>query len=197
MLPRSFFERDPIPCARDLIGCELIWGEARGIVVETEAYDAEDDPACHTFSRPSARAFVAKHPPGTAYVYFNYGVHWMLNVLVKGNRQGFVLIRALEPVAGLDAMILARGTNIPTQLCSGPGKLARALGVTGDDHGLDLCSDPQRCFLAAKASLPVAVGPRIGISRAMDFPWRFHVPANRHVSHFRSQDRPRPSHGRS
>src|SRR5262245_36895962 len=109
MLKRSFFERDPVTCARELVGCRLTVGEFGGIIVETEAYDVEGDEACHTAFRPSARAFVASHQAGAAYVYFNYGVHWMLNVLVKGTRFGFVLIRALEPVDGIEQMRISRG----------------------------------------------------------------------------------------
>src|SRR5688500_4492842 len=105
MLGRGFFQRDPITCARELIGCELVWNDCSGIIVETEAYAALGDEACHTFARPSARAFVAHHKPGAAYVYFNYGMYWLFNVLVKGGTEdGFVLIRALEPVRGIDLM---------------------------------------------------------------------------------------------
>src|SRR5690606_12580853 len=101
-LSRDFFSRDPVQCARELIGAELIWDECRARIVETEAYAAEGDPACHTFSRPSARNFVESHPPGVAYVYLNYGVHWLFNILVKGPKAcGFVLFRALEPISGL------------------------------------------------------------------------------------------------
>ncbi len=181
MIRPQFFRRDPLTCARALIGCHLRWGPCRGIVVETEAYDAEGDPACHTFFRPGARAFVAEHQAGDAYVYLNYGVHWMLNVLVKGSRLGFVLIRALEPLEGLDAMSRARGTRVRTALCSGPGKLTRAIGVTGKHHGMDLCGDPAFAFHRA-GPLDVEVSARIGITRAMDFPWRFSAAGNPHVS---------------
>src|SRR5437762_13038655 len=91
-----FFKRDPLTCARELIRTELIWGECSGVVVEVEAYAAIDDEAAHTFTRPSARSFIERNKPGAAYVYFNYGVHWMLNVLVKGDANGLVLIRAFE-----------------------------------------------------------------------------------------------------
>ena len=101
-LERSFFERDPVLCARELIGCTFGFGSTSGIIVETEAYTAEGDPACHTWKRPTAREFVASNPPGTAYVYLNYGMHWLFNFLVKGGeRDGFVLIRALEPAQGI------------------------------------------------------------------------------------------------
>jgi DNA-3-methyladenine glycosylase len=182
MLKRPFFERDPLSCARELVGCRLNWGALGGIVVETEAYDVDGDEACHAAFRPSARAFVASHEAGAAYVYLNYGVHWMLNVLVKGRRLGFVLIRALEPVAGVEQMKKARGTQDLRQLCSGPGKLAMALGVTGRHHGIDLCVNPAFSFSPVGPSQKVETSPRVGISRAAGLPWRFYAAGNPHVS---------------
>src|SRR5438552_8214880 len=120
MIRRLFFQRDPLNCARELIGTELIWGGCSGIVVEVEAYAAIDDEAAHTFTRPSARSFIERNKAGAAYVYFNYGVHWMLNVLVKGDANGFVLIRALEPRRGVELMKRRRCVNDFRQLCSGP-----------------------------------------------------------------------------
>ena len=107
----SFFKRDPLTCARELIGKELIWGECSGTVVEVEAYAAIDDEAAHTFTRSSARSFIQRNKAGAAYVYFNYGVHWMLNVLVKGDANGFVLIRAVEPRRGVELMKRRRGVR--------------------------------------------------------------------------------------
>ena len=105
MLSANFFTTDPLDCAANLIGTELVWGKCAGIVVETEAYLVEGDEASHTFSRPSTRVFVERNQPGAAYIYFNYGVHWMLNVLVKGGpRDGLILIRAIEPRRGLALM---------------------------------------------------------------------------------------------
>src|SRR5215469_8502664 len=130
----SFFQRDPLACARDLIGTELIWGECSGVVVEVEAYAAINDEAAHTFTRPSARRFIERNKAGAAYVYFNYGVHWMLNVLVKGEAKGFVLIRALEPRRGVELMQRRRGVNDLHQLCSGPGKITRAFAITNRHH---------------------------------------------------------------
>jgi DNA-3-methyladenine glycosylase len=102
---RDFFERDVLDVARDLVGVELVWNGCSGIIIETEAYAVADDPACHTASRPSARQFVKSKPPGTAYVYFNYGMYWLFNLLVKGGaRDGLILIRALEPKRGIDRM---------------------------------------------------------------------------------------------
>lgn len=182
MLKRPFFERDPLSCARELIGCRLKWGALSGIVVETEAYDVDGDEACHTFFRPSARFFVASHEAGAAYVYLNYGVHWMLNVLVKGKRLGFVLLRALEPIKGIEQMKKARGTQDPRQLCSGPGKLTMALGVTGVHHGRDLCAHPAFSFSTGRTAQRVESSPRVGISRAAGLPWRFYAAGNPHVS---------------
>lgn len=183
VLKRAFFRTDPVTCARALVGCRVQWGDRSGRIVETEAYDSEGDEASHTWFRPSAREFVASHREGTAYVYFNYGMHWMLNVLVKGgSRTGFVLIRALEPLTGIEQMKLARAKSDLRLLCSGPGKLAQALGVTGDDHERDLCTDPKHAFHKAVASVEVVTSPRVGISRAVDFPWRFFAAENCHVS---------------
>ena len=172
MIPREFFTQSPVECARSLVGSELVWGACSGMVVECEAYAAEGDPACHTFTRPSARDFVARHRAGTAYVYLNYGMHWMLNVLTKGEEEGFVLVRAIEPRRGMRAMQKRRGGKCGRELTGGPGRLASALGVTGAHHGADLCSSRQRCFVAGGRADVVADG-RIGISRARDLPWRF------------------------
>ncbi len=175
-LSHEFFERDPLTCARELIGCELVWNRCAGIVVEVEAYAEEGDEACHTFHRPSARVFIARHDAGAAYVYMNYGVHWLLNVLVKGRTSGFVLIRALEPTRGIPAMQRRRGAAAalrPQDLCSGPGKLAQALGVTGRDHGRDLCSGCAVGFRPAATPAIVEADVRIGISKAAHLPWRF------------------------
>src|SRR6266571_761155 len=147
MIGRAFFRRDPLSCARELVGAELVWGECAGIIVEVEAYAAVNDEAAHTFTRPSARAFIERNKPGAAYVYFNYGVHWMLNVLVKGEANGFVLIRALEPVCGIELMKKRRELDDQKRLCSGPGKLTQALDITDRHHEMDLCADPRHCFL--------------------------------------------------
>jgi DNA-3-methyladenine glycosylase len=176
MLETGFFARDPLTCATDLIGCELVWGRCSGLIVETEAYAAVGDEACHTFMRRGARKFVADHPAGTAYIYLNYGVHWLLNVLVKGGpMDGFVLIRALEPRRGLALMQKRRGLEDPRRLCSGPGKLTRALNVPPAFHGSSLCRDPARAFHPVPvggAPVQTVADPRVGISRAADLPWR-------------------------
>lgn len=183
MIARSFFERDPLTCARELIGCELVWGECAGFIVETEAYCVHDDEACHAFMRPSTRAFMARNIPGTSYVYLNYGVHWLVNVLIKGGvEDGFVLIRALEPTQGLDLMTKRRGMTKLTSLCSGPGKLTQAMGITGTDHERDLCASKTIGFRGTPGALSAVADVRIGISRSAHHLWRFLVPGNPHVS---------------
>ena len=179
----SFFRRDPLTCARELIGSELIWDECSGVIVEVEAYAAVDDEAAHTFTRSSARSFIQRNEAGAAYVYFNYGVHWMLNVLVKGDANGFVLIRALEPRRGVELMKRRRSVNDLRQLCSGPGKLTQAFAITGRDHEIDLCSDPRRCFRSnSRESFNVVADKRIGISRSAHLPWRFTLRGSPFVS---------------
>jgi len=175
VLPDIFFQVDPLLCAANLIGTELVWGKCAGLVVETEAYLVEGDEACHTFKRPSARVFVERNKPGAAYIYFNYGVHWMLNVLVKGGpRDGLILIRAIEPRRGLAIMRRRRSVEDVRRLCSGPGRLTQALDITKRHHEIDLCSDPAHCFRARRDSeVPVVADRRVGISHAKDFPWRF------------------------
>jgi DNA-3-methyladenine glycosylase len=183
-LPCSFFERDPLVCARELIGTELVWGKCSGIIVETEAYLTLNDEACHTFTRPSTRAFVERNHAGAIYIYMNYGVHWMLNLLVKGGeRSGLILIRALEPRRGLSAMRARRGVEERRRLCSGPGKLAQALDITKRHHELSICSGSRHCLLPrSESKVRVVTDPRIGISRSKEFPWRFTLAASPFVS---------------
>jgi DNA-3-methyladenine glycosylase len=183
MIRADFFRRDPLTCARELIGCELVWDKCGGIVVETEAYNAIGDEACHCFVRPSTRAFVQRNRAGTAYIYFNYGMHWMLNVLVKGSENGFVLIRALEPTRGIALMQRRRGIRALEQLCSGPGKLTQALAITKEHEEMDLCASTRFCFRHnAARKLSVVAGERIGIRRSADLLWRFTLRGNVHVS---------------
>lgn len=169
----DFFVRDPVECARELIGCLFLWKGCLGRIVETEAYRAVGDEACHTWVRPSARKFVAEHQAGVAYVYVNYGVHWLFNILVKGpDEEGFVLIRALEPIEGVVEMMERRGEMKHHQLASGPGKLTRALGLDGTVHGHDFL-ELEDSGIFRGASSEVIAGPRIGISKAVHLPWRF------------------------
>ena len=182
MIRASFFQRDPVTCARKLIGCELNWDRCAGIIVETEAYHSVGDEASHCFVRPSARAFVERNRPGAAYIYFNYGVHWMLNVLVKGKENGFVLIRAMEPTRGVALMRRRRAVHDLHGLCSGPGKLTQALAITDRDDEMDLCSDEKHCFRSADKLVEVMADKRIGIQRSAHLPWRFTLRDNAHVS---------------
>ncbi len=160
-LTADFFQRDPATCARELIGCVLLWKGLRRTIVETEAYAAEGDEACHTWFRPSARKFVAEYPPGTAYVYLNYGIHWLFNILVKGGMtEGFVLIRALE-------------SKEHPRLGAGPGKLTKMLGIDGSAHGVAFLENEETGIFCAAQRSAVITGRRIGISRAKELPWRF------------------------
>src|SRR5213596_1436269 len=137
----------------------------------------------HTFTRPSARSFIERNQPGAAYVYFNYGMHWMLNVLVKGDADGFVLIRALEPRKGIERMKKRRGVNDLKRLCSGPGKLTQALGITGRHHELNLYADARHCFTRnAETTVDVVADTRIGITRSAHYPWRFTLRGSEFVS---------------
>ncbi len=189
-LPRRFFETAPEECARALIGTEFRWDGGAGIVVETEAYSEVGDEACHTFFRPSARQFVKDHRPGAAYVYLNYGMYWLTNVLVvnPANRErGFVLLRALEPVRDLETMRQRRDRRGDRELCSGPGKLSMALGIDGPvGHGFDLANpkDRARGFFSvpARGEQRVIADQRIGISRSVDLLWRFCLEGSEHLS---------------
>lgn len=193
LLPASFFERHLLEVAVELIGTELVWNGCSGLVVETEAYALEGDAACHTASRPSTRDFVARHPSGTAYVYLNYGIYWLLNVLVKGGPfDGIILIRALEPVMGMRRMRRRRRRLKATDLCSGPGKLSMALAIDGSHHGLRLTAAMKeadgghagrgfRCRRAASQP-QILQDTRIGISKATELPWRFLLKDSPHLS---------------
>jgi DNA-3-methyladenine glycosylase len=174
----DFFAREPLACARDLIGAELVNDECSGRILETEAYHEVGDPACHLFTRPSARDFARRNPPGTAYVYLNYGVHWLVNVLCHDERTGhagFVLFRALEPTEGLDQMRARRGTDALRRLCSGPGKLTAALGIKGSHHERSLTGDPAFCLRPSNetAAIGIVADRRIAISAGKELVWRF------------------------
>jgi len=172
----DFFKQDPVTCARGLIGCHFVWYACVGRIVETEADDSIDEPACHPWFRSSIRAFVERQEAGDAYVYMNYGVHWLFNILVKGGkRSGFVLFRALEPVSGLELMReRRRGVKDPL-LGAGPGRLTRAFGIDGTVHGSSFLRIEGCGILRGRSVKPIA-GPRIGISRATELMWRFGDP---------------------
>ena len=175
MLDAELFRTDPITAARGLIGAELLCGGCSGIVVETEAYAAVGDEAAHTFSRPSARKFVADNDAGSAYVYLNYGMYWLANVLVKGKSgDGFVLLRALEPQRGIATMRRRRGRKNLNDLCSGPGKLTIAIGINGGDHGKSFVRGNTKLrFREAESPVKILTTTRIGITKSADLPWRF------------------------
>lgn len=173
--------------ARALIGATLLVDGVGGRIVETEAYDRED-PASHSFSGPTERNAAMFGPPGHAYVYRSYGIHWCLNVVCRETGHGAgVLIRALEPLAGLARMAERRGLDDPRLLCSGPGRLGQALGITHALNGLTLDAPPF-AVTAAQAGengeddIPVLAGPRIGITRAADVRWRFGLAGSRFLS---------------
>lgn len=176
----AFFARHHLEVARDLIGRRLDWDGVAGTIVETEGYGAEGDEACHTFFRKTAREFYEAHGPGTVYAYINYGIYWLLNVLAA---DGIILIRALEPTAGLETMRERRGRKKrDVDLCSGPGKLGIAIGLEGGDHGTSLLGHAGRGISRAGAEATITTDVRVGISKAVDLPWRFLMADNPHVS---------------
>ena len=178
----TFFERNPIQCARELIGARFCWKGCVGRIVETEAYLSIDDPACHTWSRPSARNFVETHRPGDAYVYLNYGVHWLFNILVKGgDSEGFVLFRAIEPLEGIGKMRKRRPGIADHLLGAGPGKLTKALGIDGSVHGMTFLDRKEHSIETGEQAV-IQTGERIGISKAVELPWRFGDPGSRSLS---------------
>jgi DNA-3-methyladenine glycosylase len=179
-LGADFFARDAVTVAKALIGARLLMDGVGGIVVETEAYDRED-PASHTFIGQTKRNAVLFGPPGYAYVYRIYGAHWCLNAVCAGQPQGAILIRALEPTDGLAVMAERRGTNDPRLLCSGPGRLCQALAITGVQDGLEFDKPPFALY-AAEGEPALAVGPRIGLTKAADVPWRFGAAGSRFLS---------------
>lgn len=168
-LEASFFGVDVVTVARALIGAVLLVDGVGGIIVETEAYDASD-PASHCFHGPTPRNASMFGPPGRAYVYRSHGLHWCLN-FVCSNASG-VLIRALEPTSGLDRMAERRGISDIRRLCAGPGRLCQALAVDKRLDGQRLDGPPFALWLGEQP-VPIVAGPRIGISRGVDTPWRF------------------------
>jgi DNA-3-methyladenine glycosylase len=181
---RAFFDRSVHEVARELIGCRLAVGETAGVIVETEAYEASD-PACHAYIGRTARNEVLFGPPGHVYVYLSYGIHSLLNFVTEPEgRASAVLIRALEPTDGIELMRERRGRAEIEGLCSGPGKLTEALGVGLSLNGADLLAPPFELSDPAGewAAAEVVTGPRIGITKAADLPWRYSVSGSRYVS---------------
>lgn len=165
--------------ARRLIGWTLTLDGVGGRIVETEAYHHED-PASHAFAGPTARNAVMFGPPGHIYVYRSYGIHWCLNLVCGPEPGSAVLIRAIEPTLGLDIMMARRGMDDPRRLCSGPGRLCQAMAVTLAHNGLRVEQPPFGLIPGKMAG--VLAGPRIGISRGVDTPWRFGAAGSRFVS---------------
>jgi DNA-3-methyladenine glycosylase len=166
-----------------MIGCRLSLGSCCGIITETEAYAALGDKACHTWKRKSAREFIKKNQPGAAYVYLNYGMHWLLNFLVKGGeRDGFVLIRSVEPISGIELMRERRRNKPPEELCDGPAKLTQAFAITGKYHGCDLLDDAKWEIFQPVFPVRIVDSTRIGISQETDLRWRFLLEGSRWVS---------------
>jgi DNA-3-methyladenine glycosylase len=175
------FSKDSPTVARALIGVTVLVDGVGGRIVETEAYDRED-PASHTYSGPTARNASMFGPPGHAYVYRSYGIHWCLNFVCRevGHGAG-VLIRAIEPLEGLDRMRERRGVDDTRLLCSGPGKLCQAMAVTREHDGMSLDEPPFELVVPSRRAKTVS-GPRIGISKAIDVPWRFGLAGSPFVS---------------
>jgi DNA-3-methyladenine glycosylase len=180
-LGRAFFARSVHEVAPALVGCTLLVGGVGGRIVEVEAYDA-DDPASHGYRGETARNRSMFGPPGHAYVYRSYGIHWCLNLVCgeEGTAEA-VLLRALEPTHGLETMRKRRGSEDERLLCSGPGRLCQALGVTVEHDGRPL-DRPPFAVLAAEEDPDVVRGPRVGITCATDAPWRFALAGSRFVS---------------
>jgi DNA-3-methyladenine glycosylase len=185
-LERDFFDRSVHEVARDLVGCTLLYEGCGGVIVETESYEA-DDPACHAYVGLTERTRVLFGPPGHAYVYLSYGIHSLLNAVAEPEGEAAaVLIRALEPTHGLEAMRARRGARPDHELCSGPGKLTEALGIGLGDNEADLCREPFLLTPPAGEGPEIVAARRIGITKAVDRPWRFCAAGSRYVS------RPRP-----
>jgi DNA-3-methyladenine glycosylase len=180
-LTRRFFDRSVHQVAPELIGATLLVDGVGGTIVEVEAYDHED-PAAHGFGGRTARNASMFGPAGHAYVYRSYGIHWCLNFVCEPEGvANAVLIRALEPTAGIAAMQKRRGMEDVRLLCAGPGRLCEALGVTRAHDGLALDRRPFR-LIARREAVPLAIGPRIGITKAADKPWRYGLAGSRFLS---------------
>jgi len=180
----GFYDRPTLEVAHDLIGCTLTHGATAGVIVETEAYHM-DEPACHAYVGLTPRTATLFGPPGRAYVYRSYGIHALVNAVTEPEGVGAaVLIRALEPTTGLDLMRARRGRDAVGDLCSGPGKLTQALGIDVALTGSDLAGGP--IVIGPRPpeweGRETVVSPRIGITKAIELPWRVSVAASRYVS---------------
>ncbi|HWL04671.1 MAG TPA: DNA-3-methyladenine glycosylase [Xanthobacteraceae bacterium] len=181
-LDRAFFDRSVHDVAPDLIGATLTVDGVGGVIVETEAYH-HTDPAAHSYRGRTPRTAVMFGPPGFAYVYRSYGLHWCVNAVCEAEGSASaVLIRALEPTQGLDTMRMRRRLDDPRLLCAGPGRLCEALGISRDHDGLALDRAPFRLAKNPAAAFKIVAGPRIGITRAADAPWRYGLAGSRFLS---------------
>ena len=183
-LSHAFYDRPVVEVARALLGCVVRHGDTAGVIVETEAYH-ESEPACHAFVGLTPRTRILFGPPGRAYVYRSYGIHALLNAVSEPEGVGAaVLIRALEPLAGIEHMRERRGLERLEDLCSGPGKLTQALGVTLELNGTDLAAGPVAIEAPPPGceSVDIVTGERIGIAKAVELPWRFCAAGSRSVS---------------
>jgi len=179
----AFFNREVTTVAQDLLGAELLVDGVGGIITETEAYHP-GEAASHAHRGQTQRNAAMFLGPGHVYVYRSYGIHWCLNLVCAD--ASAILLRALQPTAGIEEMALRRGLSNPLALCSGPGKLGEALGITKAHDGLRVDAPPFALRLAA-ASPPAVIGPRIGITKAADLPWRFGIAGSAYLSRaFRS-----------
>jgi DNA-3-methyladenine glycosylase len=180
-LSRGFFRRGVLEVAPDLIGAVLLFDGVGGRIVEVEAYH-HTEPAAHSFRGPTQRNAVMFGPPGYAYVYRSYGIHWCVNFVCepKGSAAA-ALIRALQPTEGLPTMRRRRGVKDERLLCSGPGRLCEALGITAAHNGLALDAPPF-ALLARTGRVEIVAGPRIGITKAVDKPWRYGEMGSRFLS---------------
>jgi DNA-3-methyladenine glycosylase len=180
-LTKSFFARSVHEVAPDLVGATLLFKGIGGPIVEVEAYH-HTDPAAHSYNGKTERNAVMFGPPGYAYVYRSYGIHWCVNFVCEAEGSASaVLIRALEPTHGLPAMRRRRGVREERLLCSGPGRVCQALGIARAHNGLPLDAQPFE-LRGAAAAIGITSGPRIGITKAVDHPWRFGLAGSPHLS---------------
>ena len=186
----AFYDRPVLDVARDLVGCVLSHAGASGVIVETEAYH-HSEPACHAFVGLTARTRTLFGPPGLAYVYRSYGIHALVNAVCEPEGVGAaVLIRALEPLEGIELMRERRGHVADGELCNGPGKLTQALGIELGENGTSLLGGGPIAIAPSpdgRQAVELLAGPRIGITKAVELPWRFCARDSAHVS------RPRPT----
>ncbi|NLW08213.1 MAG: DNA-3-methyladenine glycosylase [Clostridia bacterium] len=187
--PQEFYEQQTVVVARELLGSYMVYDSPDGLlvarVVETEAYTGPDDPACHSARGKKQGNAVMFGPAGRVYVYLIYGMYYCFNITTDSlTTPAAVLLRALEPLEGIGVMARRRGTDDLRNLCSGPGKLCQALGINKDFNGLSVVTGPIRFYPPDQGAedRAVMVGPRVGISRAADWPLRFYLEGNPFVS---------------